>query len=207
MNSKITAKKGFSLLEMLVVMGILTLFIALVSDFQAKIFIYDEIFQGGNTTDLEALSVLKTMAAEMRSMSPSSAGAYPIDNAGTSTITFYDDINNDGSKEKIRYFLSGTTLERGLTYGSGNPVVYNPSSETITTLITNVRNASTTPIFSYYDDTYYGQASSTPLSYPLNIFSISLVNMNVIIDADPNKPLSPLNESTSVTIRNLKNNL
>lgn len=200
-------KKGFSLLELIVVMGLLVLFTTLVADFQAKVFIYNRIFQDANVTLVDAVSVLKSMTAELRSMSPSSAGGYPIDTAATSTITFYNDINDDGGKEKIRYFMSGMILKKGIIQPSGNPVIYNSASETVSTLINNVRNTATTSIFNYYDNSYYGQATATPLTFPLDIQQVRLININLVVDPNPNRPLAPITETTNVTLRNLKDNL
>ena len=197
---------GFSLVEIVVVLGILSIFTVLIADFQAKVFQLNRVFQGGIYEQTDADNIIKSMAAELRSMSPSSAGAYPIDQASTSTLSFYNDIDDDGSKEKLRYFLSGTSLKRGVIKPTGNPPVYNSLSEVSTTLISSVRNGTSTPIFTYFDTNYDGGATSS-LSLPINVSKVRLVNINVLIDADPNKPLAQLIGSTQVSLRNLKDNI
>src|SRR6185436_5252534 len=67
----------------------------------------------------EELSVtLKIMATELRTMGSADTGAYPIAVAAGNTITFYSDYDGDGRFEKIRYFMNGTTLWRGVTKSS-----------------------------------------------------------------------------------------
>jgi len=198
--------RGFTLVEIVIVMGILSLFVVLVVDFQSKVFIYNRIFQGGNFVGTDALNVVKSMATEMRSMSPSSGGAYPIESASTSTITFFVDIDDNGTKEKVRYFLSGTQVLRGVIAPAGNPPVYSSGTEALSVLMSNVRNTSAAPLFTYYTSSYSG-TTTVPLSLPISISSVRLVVINAILDADPTRPLVPLSATTQVSLRNLKDNL
>ena len=198
--------KGFTLVEILVVMGILSIFIVLVADFQSKIFVYNRIFQGGNFVGTDAFNVVKSMATEMRSMSPSSGGAYPIEAAGTSTLTFFADVDDDGLKERVRYFISGTQVRRGVVKPTGSPPVYNISTETFSTLMANVRNTATSSLFTYYTNSYDGSATSS-LPIPIAIQNVRHIIITAVLDADPNRPLVPLYATTQVSLRNLKDNL
>jgi prepilin-type N-terminal cleavage/methylation domain-containing protein len=203
---------GFSLVEMIVALAIFSLMVAFIGDFEAKVFTYSDIFRGGNTTGFNSLSVLQPMAGQIRSMSPSSLGGYPIEQAGTSTLIFYDDLHNNGIAERIRYFLSGTsTLEMGVITPTGSPLNYSTSStstEAISTLAQNVINTASTSIFTYYDSNYNGIASSTePIAQPVNISSISAVRITLVLDNDVNQPLVPVTVTSVATIRTLKDNL
>lgn len=198
-------QRGFSLAEIVVVLGILAIFVVLVANFQTKIFQLNRIFQGGAYEQTDATNVIKSMASDIRSMSSSSGGAYPIDQASTSTLSFYNDVDDDGVKEKIRYYLSGTTLKKGVIEPTGSPLTYNPASEVSSTLISGVRNGTSTPIFSYYDTNYSGSATSS-LPLPINVIKVRLVYINVVVDNDPNQPLAPISVTTQVSLRNLKDN-
>lgn len=207
MKIKLKNKKGFSLAELLIVVAILGAFAVLVANFQTKIFQYNRIFAGGNFVGSDAQNVVRLMAGEIRSMSPSSAGAFAIESAGTSTFVFFNDIDSDGLKERIRYFASSTDLKRGVIKPSGNPMTYNPTSETFSTIMSNVLNSSSTPIFSYYNENYDGTAT-TSLPLPINVLDVRLVDINVILGgSDPKQSLAPIYASTKVSIRSLKDNL
>ncbi len=72
-------------------------------------------------------------------------------------------------------------------------------------MINNVVASSTLPIFQYYPATYDGTGSA--LSIPVTISSVRLVKITVIIDNDPNRSPVPMIVTSSVTLRNLKDNL
>src|SRR3989344_4644245 len=117
-------------------------------------------------------------------------------------FTFYSDIDDDGLKEKVRYFLNGPLLQKGVIKPTGSPLSYNPASEKITTLIPNVTNAT---IFTYYDENYDGAGAE--LTSPINIPVVRLVKITITIDKDPNRAPVTTIFSTQVSIRNLKDNL
>ena len=150
----------------------------------------------------DARKALKVMSSEIRSISPSDNGSYAIALAATSTVTFYEDIDNDNSKEQVRYFKSGTNLKKGVIQPTGT--IYNPANEVVTNLVSDLVNSSSSPIFYFYDKNYDG--STAPLSYPINIPSVRLIKINIFIDKDINKSPTPIHVTTQVSLRNLKDN-
>ena len=198
-------KKGFTLVEVVTAISILVVIMVAVSTFQYNVISYNRSSAVALTNATEAQSILKVMAREMREMSPSSNGAYPIIAAATSTISFYADLDGDGTKEQIRYFLASSTVNRGLIKPTGTPAVYSSASETFKILATGIRNSSSTPVFEYYPATYTG--TSTAMTYPLTLTTIRLIRASITIDTDPNKAPILRSFSTQVVLRNLKDNL
>ena len=147
------------------------------------------------------------MSNEIRSASESNLGAYPIVTAATSTFTFFSDLNNDGLKEQVRYFVSGSTLQKGVITPTGNPYVYTSGSEVDTIVVSNLTNGGSTtlPVFQYYDDSYTG--TSSPLAQPVSVAAVRVVKINFVIDADPNRSPTSRVVTTQVEIRSLKDNL
>ncbi len=195
---------GFTLLEILITMVIFTAIMGVVTMFARDLFYYNSMFSSGLTSYDEARKVLQPISSEIRSASPSSLGSYPIETAGITAFTFFSDINSDGLKERIRYFLSGTTLMKGVIVPLGSPLQYLSNTEVLTEIVHNVRNGST-PIFTYYDSSYNG--STSPLSQPVSILSVRLVMITLILEGDPNRQPAPITVTTEVSIRNLKDNL
>ena len=153
----------------------------------------------------DARAVLRTMAREIRTASSSNLGTYTIATASPQTFIFYSDIDDDGLKERIRYFLDDTDLKKGVIKPSGNPLVYDPASEIIVSvLVQNVKNDSQN-IFDYYDTNYDG--TTDPLSEPINLISVRLVKITIIIDADENRAPVAKTFTSQVSLRNLKDNL
>ncbi len=198
-------KKGFTVIEMIISIFIISLVTITVTTFQKDVFSLNYSLQGSLNAQIDARHVVKVMVSEMREMSQSSLGAYPIALASTSAITFYSDIDNDGLKDKIRYFLSGTNLRRGVVAPSGNPLTYNDATEKLTTVISGFTASSTSPLFQYYPSTYSG--TSSPLTAPINLSLVRLIKVTVTIDKDPNHSPTKVVVSSQVSLRNLKDNL
>ncbi len=197
-------QKGMSIAELIIVIGITSLLIVAMGSFQRDILYFAGFIEKGLSGTQDARAILRTMTREARAALPSSIGAYPIFEAGNQSFTFYSDIDNDGLQERVRYFLSGTDLRKGVIKPSGNPLQYNPASETFSTLARDVRNGGQN-LFDYYDANYDGTTAA--LTQPVSVSVVRLVKVTVIIDADINRAPSPKTFMTQVSFRNLKDNL
>lgn len=196
--------KGYSLAEIVVVLAILGILVSVVGKFQRDYVVFSRIFNNELNLVDDARKILRPMANEIRSASPSATGAYAIESAATSSFVFFSDISGDVKTERVRYFLSGTTLKKGVKSASGNPATY--GTETITDVVSGIRNGSSA-VFEYYDTNYVGSSTSTPLTYPISTDSIRLVKITFVIDAISSDSISSTTVSTQVSLRNLKDNL
>src|SRR3989344_3583844 len=203
-KNKHNSKSGFTIIEILVSIFILTLIGLAVSSFAKDIFSLNRITSDSLTAQDETRRALKTMSAEIRTASPSSLGAYALAQSAMSSFTFYSNVDDDSFKERVRYFLDGTTLKKGIIKPSGTPLTYNPADEAVSELIHCVANA-TTSIFSYYDKNYDG--TNQALIEPIDIATVRLVKITIVIDKDPQTPPGPVTFTTQISIRNLKDNL
>lgn len=202
-NKKINSY-GLSIIEVLVGIFIFVFISLAVWSFQDNVFLLNSFIASDLIIQQETRQTFKIMSSAIRSLSPSSAGAYPISQVSTSSFTFFSDINNDGLKEQIRYFLDGTTLKKGVTEPSGSPSVYNPIDEVLSNSIKNIANGNS-PIFEFYDSSYNGQGGA--LTYPIDLLEIRLVKTTITVDQNPNQPPAPITITTQVSMRNLKDNL
>ena len=204
-NINLKNEDGLTFAELLISITIMTLIIYVSSTFQKDIFSMNYTLQSSLNAQLDARHLVKVMVAELRKTTQSSTGTYPIELASSTGITFYSDVENNGTIDKVRYFLNGSTISKGVTTPTGNPLTYNPANEVLTTLISSVVASSTNQIFAYYPSTYTGTTS--PLSFPVDISSIRLVKITIIIDQDPNRSPTQIIVISSVNLRNLKDNL
>lgn len=198
-------KRGFSLIEILFVVAILGILVVVIGAFQKNVFSLSNSAYGSLFSQNEVRKIINPFVSEVRSASQSSLGSYPIATAGTSTFMFYTDTDSDGLKERIRYYLEDDTLKKGVLVPSGSPLAYDVDDEEIQTIISYV--VATSSIFNYYDENYNGTSSTTPLSFPVDVSEIRLVQVSITVDEDPDKPPAPITVKTHVSIRNLKNNL
>ena len=194
--------KGFALIELIIAVAIFSLIVFAASSLQRDTFYLNSVIANNLSVEQDGRKVLRPMINELRSASPSSTGTYPIESASSTAIVFYSDIDANGSKERIRYFLQGSTLKRGIVYPSGSPLTYNTGTESFSTLITDITSTST--IFNYYDSNYTGTSSA--LTNPPSITSIRLVKISIPIDKNGSRPPAEITVSSQVSIRNLKDN-
>lgn len=190
--------RGFSLAETVVVIGIL----AVVGLSLGSMIVF---FYRSNAYLLEETSAIDSANRGLdasyinaREASYGEDGSYPIAVAGTSTLTFYSDVDKDGPVEKVRLYLAGTTLYRAVTNASGNPPTYAAQPETLYTISTWVKNATSSPIFQYYD------ALGNELTGTINIADIRSIRTRLDIDVNPLRAPNVLTFERTATLRNLR---
>lgn len=193
-------KNGFTLLEILVAMGIFLLILAGVTSFLQTIFKSQYVISTQVTNQKEARRTIEYFVKEVRNASISSIGAYPVAQASSTSFTFYSDIDFDTYREKVRYFVDGTEFKKGVIKPTGTPLAYNPATEVVSVLAHDLI-AGQSP-FVYYDKNYTG--TSDPMIEPVNIAQIRVVKVTITIDQRPNISPEPLTVSSQVEIRNLK---
>ena len=195
---------GFSLIELMVSIFVISLIGISVGGLQKSIFSMNRFFADTLSAQQEARTALKIMSAEIRTAGKSSVGSFPIVPPATATsFIFYSNIDNDSLKERVRYFLDGSMLKKGVIKPTGNPLTYNIANEVITTLMRNIVNGAT-PVFTYYDTNYDG--TTPPIGDPVDVNAVRLVKVTFMIDKDIPQPPSALTIITQISLRNLKSN-
>lgn len=196
---------GFTLIEVIVSTGIVLLIGSGIIALEREVIMNTRIIQSSLISQQQVRKTLNTFSNEVRkAVQIAPTGAPAIESATTTSFIFYSDIDNDGVAERVRYFLSTSMLKKGVIKYSGG--VYPGASEILTTVVNDVKNPTSTPIFLYYDNNYNGVSSSTPIANTTDPHTIRLVKMTLSVD--PNAARSPVFQSytTQVMLRNLKDN-
>ena len=197
--------KGLTLIELVVTITIATGVFLIIGKFQSDVFSLNRVFSGSFSGSDQAQKLLRPMTAEIRSASPSANGSYPIDTIADNSFSFYSDIDNNGSKDLVRYYLSGTTVYKEVTPPTGSPATYNVANKKTSTFITGVRNQDTSlALFRYFSSAHTGGSTGEIIPGTGKIEDVRLVRITFRIDADVNKPPAAVEVTTLVSIRNLK---
>ncbi len=206
-KKKLTVKKGFTLIEMIigiVIFVVLSLgVVALVSNVLVSSNTQSTLLANSD----QARKVGTGLMNELRNAQVSSTGAYPLDTAGDQTLIFYSNIDGGSDMERVRYYVQNGKLYKGVIKASGNPLTYNPANETSAAVQDNLANGAG-PLFYYYDGTYEGTSTQVSLVQPVSVTQVKFVKLDLKVY---NKGGVANNNFYSVTasgsIRNLKDNL
>lgn len=188
-------KKGFTLIEIIVSISILVILGLSVNAFLSDSFKFNRQISDNIENLHSAKAFLQKISAEIRSMSISNTGSFPITEAGTSSITFFSDTNSDNLKEQIKYYLQGDILYKKVIVPSGNPLIYSENSSVTTVIIKGINP--NIVIFEYFDGNYAGTTSA--MIHPINPSTVRLIRVNISVNDQT--------FDTQISIRNLKNSL
>jgi type II secretory pathway component PulJ len=198
-------REGFSLAEVLIVISIAVSIVFVVGNLNSNVTLLNNLVSQQLQSRSDIVQTLQIMTTEIRSAQPSQNGAYAIETVATSSFVFYSDVNKNGTIERVRYFLSSSTVYRGLVQPTGTPATYPTSTEVITDIIDNVAPiSSSTPIFQYFDATYTGTQAS--LSYPITVSIVREILISFGADVKPKVAPGPTSFSALIDIRNLRSN-
>ena len=141
---------------------------------------------------------VEAMVKTIREAAYSSNGAYPIITISTTSLAFYADIDEDPFIERMRFFLDGNSLKRGIIDPSGDPPVYtNP--ETISSVSDNVRNTEKNiPMFRYYD------LDGTLMTNLNDIAEVRFIEVTIVVNINPDRLPNQFTLRSTAAMRNLR---
>ncbi len=201
-----TSNKGFTLIEVLITIVILTV---LGGGILTLIYITSRgrLVTFRNLLDVDqANAQVSLMVRELRNIRYADNASYPLELANDQEIIFYSDIDYDGQSERVRYTLSGNTLYKGVIEPTGFPPTYPISNEKVKVLSENVRNA-TTPVFYYYNGDWPADTQNNPLPQPVRLSDTKLIKVLLILNTQENDPETNFTLESYVQLRMLKDNL
>lgn len=153
---------------------------------------------------LIASRAVNSVAKNIRKTRQADNGDYPIESADENDLKIFLDIDNDGTTERVHYFLDGEEFKVGVTDPSGDPPSYPADDQEITTLSSSVINEYLSqPVFQYYNSSYPGDSENNPLSTPASVENIRLVNIHFYVNITPDKAPDHINIESMAEFRNL----
>jgi Tfp pilus assembly protein PilW len=198
----IPQNKGFSLIEVIVLITVFTF--AMGAVVTSVLYFY----RSNQHTIEQAFAVdsarrgIEFMVRDIREAAYSDAGDYPVISISEDEFSFFSDIDRDNSIERVRYFIDGVNLRKGVTNATGDPLVYDDVNEVLSIVSDNVRNvAQGISTFVYFDD------QGVVITDFNNITDVAFVRVNVVVNINPDRLPNEFTLRSSATLRNLKTNL
>jgi prepilin-type N-terminal cleavage/methylation domain-containing protein len=199
-------RNGFTLLELILAVFMFS-FISLGIVWLSTIYFktYSFSFEENQSIGIAQYGITM-MVKEIREARNGDDGAWPLVICNDNDITFYSDVTNDGRSDKIRYFLDGTILKKGIIQPTTVPVTYPTGNEVITTIASSV-DTSTGPIFTYYNGNWPVDITNNPLIAASRQKNSRFIKIHIRINITNNYGSKPLDLTSGVQIRSLKDNL
>jgi hypothetical protein len=190
---------GLTLIETLIaififVLGIGGVFALVLNLYKTHSYMFEQ-----SQAIFEARRGIKTMVKEIREAREGDDGSYIIEKADDYEFIFFSDIDKDEDTERVRYFLDGSDLKKGVIEPEGWPIRYPKEKEKISVITSYVRNQP--PIFHYYD------GNGNELEPPARLKDTKMMAVFIVVNVNPNKPPQDFILESYVQLRNLKTNL
>lgn len=194
---------GFTLVEVVIVIGIFTMVMwALIES--VLTFYRHNAYSIAQAAQVDsARKGMSALIRDIREMTFSDTGTFPLTIMKPHKIGFYSDIDRDNSVEYIEYEVSTTTRLTKRVYGAvGNPPVYSSTPEATYLLSDYVQNLNqATSTFYYYDSAgKLATATST-------VTDIVYIGAQIIVNVDPVRDPGQFMLRSAAALRNLKDNL
>jgi prepilin-type N-terminal cleavage/methylation domain-containing protein len=197
-----TSQNGMTLMEMLIVLSISTvmmtvIFTSIQSLYQQNAYSYAQAYEIDN-----ARRGINRFARDVREMTYSEDGSFPVVTMEPHLLAFYSDIDKDNSVEYVEYELLATTLHKRVYNAVGNPPVYNVAPDEEIVLSEYVQNfTEATSTFFYYNDSGTALSATSPLT------DVRYIKAQLIVNVDPIQAPGEFMLRLGITPRNLKDNL
>ncbi len=198
--------RGFTLIELLIAAALFILLFGGLAILISNVLVSSNTQAGLLADSDQARKLAFGIVGELRNAQVSSTGAYSLDTAGPQSLVFYSNIDGGTDVEKVRYFVQGEKLYKGITKPYGNSMSYSPSREKITVVQNNLANGAD-PVFYYYDGTYEGVANNF-LPQPVSVTAVKFVKVDLrIFNKAGVNNTNFYTVTASGAVRNLKTNL
>lgn len=187
--------QGYTLMEMLVAIGVFVLVMVMSGDFIITTFRTLRYGSEFDTAVENARRAVEVISREIRGANLSDRGDYPIALADGQDLVFYSDIDYDNDFDRVRYYVNNRTLYKSVTQPGA---LRDYSGAAVTTPIASYLNNIAQPAFRYYD----GSVAETA-----DLDSIRLVRVHLLFNVTPGVAPDDILVETDVHLRNLKSNL
>ncbi len=193
--------RGITFIESLIwvavfMIAMMALIVSLLSFYRANVYTLE---QAQAVSD--ARRSVEGLVQTIREADYSGQGAYPLVAIATSSVTFYADVDQDPHTERVRYFLDGSSLKRGIVDPVGDPPAYTAAEE-VTTVSPYIRNVlQQVDMFHFYD------AAGAEVTNMTQVTDVRFVRMDIIVNVSPDRLPNELTVRSSATLRNITHEL
>jgi len=192
-----------SLIETLVVLALFTIVSGAIANYVSTFYRQNGYTISQSYQVSNARRGVELMVRDLREMTYSDDGSFPLITKTENAISFYSDIDRDDSVELVEFRLASTTMYKYVYDSSGFPPVYSTTTPDQTYIISEyVQNLlQAQPSFTYYD------MDGNEASPDLSVTDIRYIEVSLIINIDPLRNPGEFMLRSSASLRNLKSDI
>lgn len=194
---------GMTLIELLIAIGIYTVLMLAVTSSITTFYQYNAYaLEQSNEVDNARRGVTQ-WNRDVKEMTTGEDGTWPMAIMDEHRLGYYSDTDRDDSVEYVEYILASTTLRKFTYNPTGSPATYDlttpDSTEILSEYVQNINQATST--FFYFDNNGTQLSSTSPL------LDARYLQMQIIVNIDPDRNPGEFMLRSSLAPRNLKDNL
>jgi prepilin-type N-terminal cleavage/methylation domain-containing protein len=203
MNDKI--KKGMTIIEMMVAISIFSIGIIGFSLLFLRTWKINKFALEMGQSSMVVSQGVNKLVGIIRRARQADNGAYAIKSAANNDLVIYSDYDKDSITERLHFYKNGTDVYMGITDPTDTmPKTYPAGDQFVMLIASRIVNDIDEPIFYYYDQSYSGNISDSPLSEPIDVSEVRLVKIYMHINIDPNNNPENIEIQSFAEFRNIK---
>ncbi len=171
---------GFTLLEVIIGVSIVVGLIGLVYRFQTQMTETQLTLVNRHLSNQKVNDILIKMVKEIRNAQYGENQNYPLVAVNSQELIFFTDGDYDQTVERVRYFLSGQSLSKGVIEPDENNQYLAENEEV--KLLSDEVDTSELPVFQYYNADWPTDTENNPLADPIDLTEVKMVEINLDID-------------------------
>ncbi len=199
-------QQGFTLLEVIISLCIAGVIVAIVIGIQ---FLVRESYSFSLNAVLtvdHANAGVQQLTRVIRNSRSADNGAFMLEVVGDQELVIYSNTDDQLDTERVRYFLEGNELKRGVIKPTAFPFQYLPENEIVSTISEYVIGGSE-PIFYYYNGNWPSDQTNNPLPLGDRLSDTRFIQVVLKVNASPDRVSGEYLLKSYAQLRNLKDNL
>lgn len=197
-------KAGLTLIEMIMAIAIFSIGIFGFTMLFAKTWKTNSYTIEMGQANMKVSQGMNKIVDYIRGAQQGDDGSYAVQLADDDSLVFFSDYDKDGIVERLHMYKNGENILMGITNPTITlPKTYPANDQQIITLVTNIVNDASTPIFYYYNENYPSDVVNNPVSTPALPADVRLMKVYLKINTVPGHTADDTEMQSFVEMRNL----
>jgi prepilin-type N-terminal cleavage/methylation domain-containing protein len=195
---------GLTLIELIMAMAILVIGMEGFSLLFVKIWKNNSYILEMGQSSIAVSQGLNKITDYVRNVRQGDDGSYPIQSADDNNLTVFSDYDRDSITERLHFYKNDQDILMGVTNPTvALPKTYPSGDQQVITIVSNIINDASVPVFYYYNQNYPADTINNPVATPALTANIRLVKIYLETNIIPNRAPDNIKIQSFVEMRNL----